>query len=60
MSAASQKNASSPTKEKGRRSSRALESITSTFVLRWPQKDMRKSLLPPRTELLLFCQPSKR
>lgn len=60
MSAANQKRASATEKERGRRQARALDAITSTFVLRRRQKDVLKSLLPPRTELLLFCRPSGR
>ncbi|KAL9179549.1 hypothetical protein ACHAXT_008839 [Thalassiosira profunda] len=60
MSAASQKNASNAQKQKGRQQSKALDAITSTFVLRRLQKDVLKSLLPPRMELLLFCKPTDR
>ena len=59
MSAANQKNASNVQKQKGRQQSKALDTITSTFVLRRLQKDVLKSLLPPRMELLLFCKPTK-
>ena len=60
MSAANSKNASHAQKQKGRAQSNALEAITSTFLLRRLQKDVLKSLLPPRTELLLFCRPTER
>jgi len=60
MSAANSKNASSTQKQNGRAQSRALDTITSTFVLRRLQKDVLKSLLPPRMELLLFCRPTER
>mmetsp|Transcript_28674 Transcript_28674/g.61160 ORF Transcript_28674/g.61160 Transcript_28674/m.61160 type:complete len:95 (+) Transcript_28674:577-861(+) len=47
-------------KEKGRAQSKALEAITSQFVLRRLQTDVFKSLLPPRIkQLLLFCHPTK-
>ncbi len=59
MSQANQKNASSSQKEKGRKQSRNLDAITSTFVLRRLQKDVLKSLLPARMELLLFCRPTE-
>ncbi len=58
MSQANEKNASITQKEEGRRQSKALDVITSQFVLRRMQKDTLKSLLPPRTELLLFCRPT--
>ena len=58
MSAANKKNATREEKERGRVQSKALEQITKTFVLRRLQKDVLKSLLPPRMELLLFCRPS--
>lgn len=60
MSQANQKNASYAKKEKGRKQSRALEVITKQFVLRRLQKDVLKSILPRRTELLLFCKPTER
>jgi SNF2 family DNA or RNA helicase len=60
MSRANQKDASSDQKEKGRQQSKLLDSITSTFVLRRTQKDVLKSILPPRKEILLFCRPTER
>jgi len=60
MSRANQKDASSDQKEKGRQQSKLLDGITSTFVLRRTQKDVLKSILPPRKEILLFCRPTKR
>jgi len=60
MSQANQKSASNSTKEKGRRQAKALDAITSQFVLRRLQKDILKSILPPRMELLLFCRPTER
>eukprot|EP00986_Skeletonema_menzelii_P019761 scaffold29106_cov148-Skeletonema_menzelii.AAC.2 len=60
MSRANQKNATSGQKEKGRQQSQLLDSITSTFVLRRTQKDVLKSILPPRQEILLFCRPTER
>mmetsp|Transcript_23138 Transcript_23138/g.48036 ORF Transcript_23138/g.48036 Transcript_23138/m.48036 type:complete len:1065 (-) Transcript_23138:305-3499(-) len=59
MSQANQKNASRSQKDKGQKQSRNLDAITSTFVLRRLQKDVLKSLLPPRMELLLFCRPTE-
>jgi len=40
--------------------SQALENVTKGFVIRRLQKDVLKSMLPPRTEALLFCLPSER
>eukprot|EP00978_Attheya_sp_CCMP212_P018129 scaffold49244_cov52-Attheya_sp.AAC.8 len=58
LSAANNKQATYEQKVKGNESSRALEAITSTFMLRRLQKDVLKSLLPPKQTILLFCRPS--
>jgi SNF2 family DNA or RNA helicase len=58
LSAANNKQATYEQKVKGSESSRALEAITSTFMLRRLQKDILKSLLPPKQTILLFCCPS--
>lgn len=58
ISAANNKHATRFQKEEGRRVSNELESITSTFMIRRLQKDILKSLLPPRSEFLLFCRPT--
>lgn len=58
MSAANKKNATREEKQRGGVQSKALDEITKTFVLRRLQKDVLKSLLPPRMELLLFCRPA--
>lgn len=58
LTAANKKNATKEEKERGRVQSKALEKITKTFVLRRLQKDILKDILPPRTEVLLFCRPS--
>jgi SNF2 family DNA or RNA helicase len=60
MTAANKKNASKEEKERGRVQSKALDQITKTFVLRRLQKDVLKSLLPPRMELLMFCRLSSK
>lgn len=39
---------------------RELEQVLSTFMLRRLQTDVLKSMLPPRTEALIFCRPSQR
>ena len=55
LSAANHKNATREEIEKGKNTSKLLESVTSTFMLR----RLRNVLtLPPRTEILLFCRPS--
>jgi SNF2 family DNA or RNA helicase len=59
MSQSNQKNASVAEKEKGRRASKALEAITSHFVLRRLQADILNKLLKKRTEVLLFCRPTE-
>ena len=59
MSQSNQKNASVAEKEKGRRASKALEAITSHFVLRRLQKDILNQYLKKRTEVLLFCRPTE-
>lgn len=58
ISLANNKHATTFQKEEGRRASNQLESITSTFMIRRLQKDVLQSLLPPRSEILLFCKPS--
>jgi len=58
IAASNNKNASSEQRSRGAAQSRALEETTKTFMLRRLQKDILKSMLPPRTEALLFCRPS--
>lgn len=60
MTQSNQKNASTAQKDKGRKQSKALEAITSHFVLRRLQKDVLNQLLKKRTEVLLFCRPTER
>ena len=59
MSQSNQKTASAVQKEKGRRQAEALNSITSTFVIRRLQKDILNKYLKKRTEVLLFCRPTE-
>jgi len=59
ISAANNKHASTSQKQKGREISHELDTITSTFMIRRLQKDVLQSLLPPRSEFLLFCKPSQ-
>lgn len=58
IAAANLKNCSSSVRERGTRQSRELELMTKTFMLRRLQKDVLKTMLPPRSEVLLFCRPS--
>lgn len=58
ISAANSKSAKWEQRARGHAQSQALDKITSTFMLRRLQKDILKTLLPPRKELLLFCSPS--
>lgn len=57
---ANQKNASREQLATGLAMSKELETVAKTFMLRRLQKDILKSMLPPRTEALLFCRPSAR
>jgi DNA repair and recombination RAD54-like protein len=58
IAAANQKNASPDILAAGLAKSRELETVSKTFMLRRLQKDVLKTMLPPRTEALLFCRPS--
>lgn len=58
IAAANQKNASKAARELGLVKSKELERLSKTFMLRRLQKEVLKTMLPPRTEALLFCQPS--
>jgi SNF2 family DNA or RNA helicase len=59
ISAANSKSAKWEQRARGHAQSQTLDKITKTFMLRRLQKDILKSLLPPRKELLLFCRPSE-
>lgn len=59
IAAATHKNCSGAVKAKGAEQSRELEKVTKSFMLRRLQKDVLKSMLPPRTEVMLFCRPSR-
>jgi SNF2 family DNA or RNA helicase len=54
-----QKDATRNQQEEGSIRSKELETISKSFMIRRLQKDVLKSTLPPRTEILLFCRPSK-
>jgi SNF2 family DNA or RNA helicase len=58
IAAATLKHCSAAIKNKGAEQSLQLERITKTFMLRRLQKHVLKSMLPPRSEVLLFCRPS--
>ena len=60
ISAANSKSAKWEQRARGHAQSKTLDKITKTFMLRRLQKDILKSHLPPRKELLLFCRPSER
>lgn len=58
ISASNNKNCSAEQKRRGLAQSRVLDEITRTFMLRRLQKDVLKTMLPPRHEVLLFCRPT--
>lgn len=58
VTAAKMKNASREQKLRGREQSKQLDAIIKPFMLRRLQKDVLKTMLPPRTEVLLFCRPT--
>ena len=58
IAAANQKDATREQLVHGLAKSKELEALSKTFMLRRLQKDVLKSVLPPRTEALLFCRPS--
>lgn len=60
LAASSQKDATAKQRSLGAIQSKELESVTRTFMLRRLQKHILKSMLPSRTEVLLFCRPSQR
>lgn len=59
IAAANQKSASHAVKLTGRAKSKELQELADTFLLRRLQKDILKTMLPPRTEVLLFCRPQE-
>jgi len=58
ISDSSKKDASESQKEEGRIVSKLFDKITGAFMIRRLQKDILKTLLPPRHVTLLFCRPS--
>jgi SNF2 family DNA or RNA helicase len=52
------KNATVAERKCGEMMSAKLEKLTESFVLRRLQKDVLKTMLPARTEALLFCRPT--
>jgi DNA repair and recombination protein RAD54 and RAD54-like protein len=58
IAAANQKNATPSTKDTGQLKSKELETISKSFMLRRMQKDILRSMLSPRVEVLLFCRLS--
>eukprot|EP00980_Cylindrotheca_fusiformis_P002143 scaffold481_cov208-Cylindrotheca_fusiformis.AAC.9 len=59
ISASNNKKCSTKQRQCGINASRRLDAITKTFMLRRLQKDILKTMLPPRLELLMFCRPSR-
>ena len=59
ISATNQKNATRQQLILGSAKSKELDMIAKTFMIRRLQKDVLKTMLPPRTEALLFCRPTK-
>jgi SNF2 family DNA or RNA helicase len=59
ISATNQKNATRQQLIEGAAKAKELDAISKTFMIRRLQKDILKSMLPPRTEALLFCRPTK-
>jgi SNF2 family DNA or RNA helicase len=59
ISVTNQKNATREQLIVGSAKAKDLELITKTFMIRRLQKDILKSMLPPRTEALLFCRPTQ-
>jgi len=60
IAAANNKTASRDQRNFGKSQSQALDATTQRFMLRRLQKDILKTMLPPRIEALLFCRPSER
>jgi SNF2 family DNA or RNA helicase len=58
MTAANRKDASRQHRQAGKEQSEALDDVIKAFMLRRLAKDVLAGILPPRTEMLLFCQPS--
>lgn len=58
ITTASCKNATREQRIIAQEQSRKLDKMTKTFLLRRLAKDVLTNLLPPRTEMLLFCRPS--
>ena len=55
---ANRKDATREQRQHGAERSRALDDVIKAFLLRRLAKDVLSDMLPPRTELLLFCRPS--
>jgi len=59
ISLANSKQATQAQKAEGNSQAKALEKLTSTFMIRRLQKEVLKTLLPPRNEFLLFAKPAQ-
>eukprot|EP00977_Amphora_coffeiformis_P007695 scaffold1690_cov182-Amphora_coffeaeformis.AAC.52 len=58
IAAANRKNATPADRELADRQSRVLEALTRNTILRRLQSEVLANVLPPRTEILLFCKLS--
>lgn len=58
IQASNKKGATVQERSRGQEQSQVLGEITQKFMLRRLQKDVLKSMLPPRNEFLIFCRPS--
>lgn len=58
ISQGNQKNTCREVKTHGKEKGKQLEALIKPFMIRRLQKDVLKYMLPPRTELLLFCRPT--
>jgi SNF2 family DNA or RNA helicase len=59
ISAMNNKTCSETQRRRGKEQSRLLDRITKTFMIRRLQKDTVERHLPPRTEVFVFCRPTK-
>ena len=59
ISAMNNKTCTSSHRKRGKEQSRVLDNITKTFMIRRLARDTLKKMLPPRTEVLVFCRPAK-
>ena len=58
IASANRKDATLDQRRQGAEQARALDDVIKAFLLRRLAKDVLSDMLPPRTEMLLFCRPS--